>query len=98
MRIENTVIAAQTGISGSTKIGRNCMIGGQVGIIGHLDIADGVMIAAQSGIGKSISEENSIHEGSPSFSKRDFQRSYIHFRRFDKVVKRINELERKLMK
>ncbi len=93
---ENTVIAAQTGISGSTKIGKNCMIGGQVGIIGHLNIADGVMIAAQSGIGKSIVEEKSIHEGSPSFAKRDFQRSYIHFRRLDNLVKRVNELERKI--
>jgi len=93
---ENTVIAAQTGISGSTKIGRNCMIGGQVGIIGHLDIADGVMIAAQSGIGKSISEPKSVHEGSPAFQYRDFQRSYIHFRRFDRIVKRINEIEFKL--
>ena len=91
---ENTVIAAQTGISGSTKIGKNCMIGGQVGIIGHLKIADGVKIAAQSGIGKSILTENAIVEGSPAFSIRDYQRSYIHFRRFDSIVKRINDLER----
>ncbi|NQU35934.1 MAG: UDP-3-O-(3-hydroxymyristoyl)glucosamine N-acyltransferase [Bacteroidetes bacterium] len=95
---ENTIIAAQTGISGSTKIGKNCLIGGQVGIIGHLEIADGVMVAAQSGIGKSITEENSVHEGSPAFSKRDFQRSYIHFRRLDSTIKRINELERKFKK
>lgn len=93
---ENTVIAAQTGISGSTKIGKNCLIGGQVGIIGHLVIADGVMIAAQSGIGKSISEPKSVHEGSPAINIRDFQRSYIHFRRFDKIVKRINDIEFKL--
>ncbi|PLX12926.1 MAG: UDP-3-O-(3-hydroxymyristoyl)glucosamine N-acyltransferase, partial [Marinilabiliales bacterium] len=91
---ENTVIAAQTGISGSTKIGKNCMIGGQVGIIGHLVIADGVKIAAQSGIGKSIKEENAIVEGSPAINIRDFQRSYVHFRRLDKLVKRIDEIER----
>ncbi len=91
---ENTVIAAQTGISGTTKIGKNCMIGGQVGIIGHISIADGVKIAAQSGIGKSIKEENSVVEGSPAFSIRDFQRSYIHFRRLDVLVKRVNDLER----
>lgn len=91
---ENTIIAAQSGVSGSTKIGRNCMIGGQVGIIGHLEIDDGVMIAAQSGVGKSIKEENTMHEGSPSFAIRDFQRSYIHFKRFDKLVKQVNELER----
>lgn len=93
---ENTVIAAQTGISGSTKIGRNCMIGGQVGVIGHLDIADGVMIAAQSGVGKSIKEEKSVHEGSPAFAYRDFQRSYIHFRRLNDMARRINDLEFKL--
>lgn len=92
---ENTVIAAQTGISGSTKIGRNCMIGGQVGIIGHLTIADEVKIAAQSGIGKSITRKGEIVEGSPAFNIRDYQRSYVHFRRFDTLVKRINELERK---
>jgi UDP-3-O-[3-hydroxymyristoyl] glucosamine N-acyltransferase len=91
---ENTIIAAQSGISGSTKIGKNCLIGGQVGIIGHLEIADGVMIAAQSGVGKSIKEANTMHEGSPSFAIRDFQRSYIHFRRFDKLVKQVNDLER----
>ncbi len=93
---DNTVIAAQTGISGSTKVGKNCMIGGQVGIIGHLDIADGVMIAAQSGVGKSIKEEKSVHEGSPAFAYRDFQRSYIHFRRLNDIVKRINNIEFKL--
>ncbi|MEE4258865.1 MAG: UDP-3-O-(3-hydroxymyristoyl)glucosamine N-acyltransferase [Bacteroidales bacterium] len=92
---ENTVIAAQTGISGSTKIGKNCMIGGQVGIIGHLTIADGVKIAAQAGVGKSIIEENAIVEGSPAFNIRDYQRSYVHFRRLDTLVKRVNELERK---
>lgn len=92
---ENTVIAAQTGISGSTKIGRNCMIGGQVGIVGHLTIADKVMIAAQSGIGKSITEEGAIVEGSPAFNIRDYQRSYVHFRRLDELVKRVNQLERK---
>lgn len=51
---ENTVIAAQSGISGSTRVGNNCMFGGQVGVIGHISIADDVKVAAQSGIGKSI--------------------------------------------
>ena len=47
---ENTVMAAQTGISGSTKIGKNCMFGGQVGLAGHLKIADGTKIGAHGGI------------------------------------------------
>ena len=61
---ENTVIAAQTGIAGSTSVGANCMIGGQVGIIGHLKIGNGVMIAAQSGIGQNL-EDGAIVQGSP---------------------------------
>jgi UDP-3-O-[3-hydroxymyristoyl] glucosamine N-acyltransferase len=95
---ENTVIAAQTGISGSTKIGKNCMIGGQVGLIGHITIADEVKIAAQSGIGKSITKKGSVWEGSPAFNARDFQRSYIHYRKLDQLVKRVNNLEHKLKK
>jgi UDP-3-O-[3-hydroxymyristoyl] glucosamine N-acyltransferase len=90
---ENTVIAAQTGISGSTKIGKNCMIGGQVGIIGHLTIADNVKIAAQSGIGTSIKNKGEIVQGSPSFDIRSYRRSYIHFRNLSKIVSRIEELE-----
>ena len=76
---ENTVIAAQTGISGSTKIGKNCMIGGQVGIIGHLVIGDGVMIAAQSGVGSNV-KDGSIIQGSPSFEIGKYRKSYVHFR------------------
>ncbi len=91
---ENTVIAAQTGISGSTRIGKNCMIGGQVGIVGHLKIADKVMIAAQSGISKSITEVGAVVEGSPAFNIREYQRSFVHFKRLDSLVKRVNQLER----
>jgi UDP-3-O-[3-hydroxymyristoyl] glucosamine N-acyltransferase len=51
---ENTVIAAQTGVSGSTTIGAGNMIAGQVGIVGHIQTADDVIIEAQSGVSKSI--------------------------------------------
>lgn len=93
---ENTVIAAQTGISGSTHIGRNCMIGGQVGIIGHITIADEVKIAAQSGIGASIKEKGAIVQGSPAFEYKQYQRSYVHFRKLHELYTRINELEQRI--
>lgn len=51
---ENTVIAAQTGISGSTTIGSANMIAGQVGIVGHIETTTNVIIEAQSGVSKSI--------------------------------------------
>ncbi len=46
----NTVIAAQTGISGSTRIGNWCIIGGQAGFQGHITIGDQSIVAAQSGV------------------------------------------------
>ena len=76
---ENTVIAAQTGVAGSTKIGSNCMIGGQVGIAGHLTIGNNVRVQAQSGIGKNISDGETI-QGSPAFNYGDYSKSYVHFR------------------
>jgi UDP-3-O-[3-hydroxymyristoyl] glucosamine N-acyltransferase len=95
---ENTVIAAQTGISGSTKIGANCMFGGQVGLAGHLTIADGVKIAAQSGIGSSIKDQGSVMMGSPALPFTDYKRILIHFKRLDQMANRITELEEKLNK
>lgn len=51
---ENTVIAAQSGISGSTKIGEHVTVAGQVGIVGHIEVGDDAILAAQSGISKSV--------------------------------------------
>ena len=90
---ENTVIAAQSGVSGSTKIGKNCQIGGQVGIIGHINIGDNVKIAAQSGVGSSI-DSGSIIQGSPAFDVSKYRKSYVHFRNFNEIVNKINELEK----
>jgi len=93
---ENTVIAAQTGISGSTKIGKNCMIGGQVGIVGHIVIADDVKIGAQAGVGGSIPKPGSIVLGAPAIDIGRFKRSIAVFNNLDKLVSRVSELERSL--
>jgi UDP-3-O-[3-hydroxymyristoyl] glucosamine N-acyltransferase len=93
---ENTAIAAQSGISGSTKIGKNCILAGQTGLVGHLTIANGTIITAQSGVGRNILKENLVYEGSPAFKHKDFQKAYIHFRRLNELVNRVNELEKQL--
>jgi UDP-3-O-[3-hydroxymyristoyl] glucosamine N-acyltransferase len=90
---ENTVIAAQTGISGSTKIGKNCMIGGQVGIVGHLVIGDNVKIAAQSGIQNNL-EEGAMVQGSPAFPVGNYKRSYVMFRNLPEIGNKMKELEK----
>lgn len=89
----NTVIAAQSGISGSTKIGNNVMIGGQAGIVGHVQIADGSKINAQSGVSKSIKTPNTAVTGSPAFEYSQALRSQIISRKLPELEKRIQELE-----
>tara|TARA_S200000501_G_C20764180_1_gene717507 strand:- start:91 stop:1119 length:1029 start_codon:yes stop_codon:yes gene_type:complete len=95
---ENTVIASQTAIAGSSKIGKNCMIGGQVAISGHLTVADNVKIAGKTGIAKDVKKKGKILQGPLAFDLKDFQRSYIYFRQLPKLAKRIDQLEKQLIK
>ena len=88
---ENTVIAAQTGIAGSTKIGQHCIIGGQVGISGHITIGNNVRIQAQSGVTKSMKDEETV-QGSPAFNYNDYSKSFVHFKNLPKMVSQFNEL------
>ncbi|MDD2583782.1 MAG: UDP-3-O-(3-hydroxymyristoyl)glucosamine N-acyltransferase [Bacteroidales bacterium] len=81
---ENTVIAAQAGISGSVKIGKGCMLGGQVGLSGHISIADNTSIGAQAGIMSSIKEEGRSLLGSPAMDAKEYLRAYSIFRKLHK--------------
>ena len=92
---KNTVIAAQTGIAGSTKIGENCQIGGQVGIVGHIVIGNNVKVQAQSGISRNV-KDNEVLQGSPALTYGDYNKSYVYFKNLPKIVKGINEIEKKL--
>lgn len=90
---ENTVIASQTAIAGSSKIGSNCMIGGQVAIAGHLSIANNVKVAGKTGIAADVKTEGKILQGPLAFDIKDFQRSYIYFKKLPELVNRIVSLE-----
>ncbi len=92
----NTVIAAQAGISGSTKIGNGVMMGGQAGIIGHLQIADGTRINAQSGVIKTIKTPNTAITGTPAFDYSAAVKSQAIARSLPEMEKRIKELEQQL--
>ncbi len=93
---ERTVMAALTGIAGSTKIGRDCMFGGQVGIAGHLKIADGAKAAAKTGIHSSLRKEGTIVAGIPAIPFQNFQKSAVYYKRLPELAKRIEELEKKI--
>ena len=91
----NTVIAAQSGIAGTTKIGENCVFGGQVGIIGHLNIGAGTQIAAQSGISSNIPDK-SILRGSPAFDLPKYQKCYVVFRKLPELYGQVKDLEKEI--
>jgi UDP-3-O-[3-hydroxymyristoyl] glucosamine N-acyltransferase len=78
----HTAIAACTGISGSTTIGKRCMVGGMVGFAGHLTIADDVVITGCSLVSASIREPGSYSSGMPTVPTRAWRRMVAHLRRF----------------
>lgn len=92
----NAAIAAQTGISGSTKIGDRSIIAGQVGIVGHISIANGSNIGAKSGVNNSIKEENKAWNGVPLTNYRDSLKIQVILKRLPNLEKKIEELEEKI--
>jgi UDP-3-O-[3-hydroxymyristoyl] glucosamine N-acyltransferase len=92
---ENTAIAAQTGISGSTRIGRNVLIGGQVGFSGHTTVGDGASVAAQSGVHTDIPAGAQFF-GYPAQPAAKARRAYANVQRIPYLQKRLKELEKAL--
>ncbi|MCK5145772.1 UDP-3-O-(3-hydroxymyristoyl)glucosamine N-acyltransferase [bacterium] len=91
----HTVIAAQTGLSGSTNIKGWCRVGGQVGFAGHISIGDNVAIMAQSGVSKSL-KDNEVVVGSPAGPHRQEMRLDAAKRQLPKALKDIKEIKAKL--
>ncbi len=95
---ENTVIAAMSGVAGSSVIGKNCMFGGHTGVIGHLKVADGVKLAAYTGVGGSIKKEGTVFRGNPGFEMQQFNRSYVNFKKLPELAVELNNLKAEIKK
>jgi UDP-3-O-[3-hydroxymyristoyl] glucosamine N-acyltransferase len=91
----NTVIASQTGIAGSTKVGKWCMFGGQVGIAGHIKIGDKVNLGAQSGVPGSIKSGQSLI-GTPPIEMKNFFKSSAVFKKLPEMYMELNNLKKEL--
>jgi UDP-3-O-[3-hydroxymyristoyl] glucosamine N-acyltransferase len=90
----HTAIAAQTGISGSTKVGENVAIAGQVGIVGHIEIGANVILGAQSGVSKSVPAD-SFYFGYPAKDHRKAKRIEVLVKKLPEIYTRLKELESK---
>jgi UDP-3-O-[3-hydroxymyristoyl] glucosamine N-acyltransferase len=92
---ENTVVAAQAGISGSTKVGKNVVIAGQVGIVGHIEIGDRSVLMAQAGVPKSTAP-GKTYFGTPAKEQMRAMRIEAVIRSLPELVKDIEQLKRSL--
>jgi len=90
----HTVIAAQTGISGSSKLGHHVICGGQVGIADHCTLEDQSIAGAQAGIptGKTIRSGQTVW-GTPARPLDKFKEAYAWFARLPELGERIRRLE-----
>ncbi len=95
---DNTVIAAQAGISGSSKFGKNVMIGGQAGVTGHLTIAEGVKIQAQAAVIRDVTEKGKGISGAPAVDAREHYRILASMKILPQLIQRVKDLEKKLEK
>ncbi len=93
---QNTVMASQCGIAGSTKVGEWCMFGGQVGMAGHISIASHTNVGAQAGIVGSVKKEGETIIGSPAWDAKQFMKSATIFRRLPEMYQQINDLKKEV--
>ncbi len=77
---ENTVIAAQTGVAGSSEIGEGCMFGGQVGVADHVKIGKNVILYGKTGVTGNI-DDNKIMAGYPMMDYKDWRLLFGRLRR-----------------
>jgi UDP-3-O-[3-hydroxymyristoyl] glucosamine N-acyltransferase len=92
---ENTAMAAQAGISGSTHIGRRNRIAGQVGLSGHIELVDDVTILAQSGVARSV-EKKGIYFGSPIKERLTAFRIETAINQLPELVNEIRAIKKKV--
>ncbi|NDV65952.1 UDP-3-O-(3-hydroxymyristoyl)glucosamine N-acyltransferase [Bacteroides sp. 224] len=91
----HTGMAAQVGISGSTKVGEWCMIGGQAGLSGHITIGDKVGIGAQSGIKSSVKDGSQII-GSPAIEIKQWFKASTVFKHLPDMYLEMSKLRKEL--
>jgi len=83
---EHNVLAAQTGVAGSTKIGSYNRIGGQCGFAGHIKIGDRNEFGAQSGVPHNVGDGNRLI-GYPVVDIRKFARTQVYLNRLSDLFK-----------
>lgn len=91
----HVILAAQTGIAGSSKIGKKAIAGGQVGIADHVEIGNNVIMAAKSGVTKSVPAD-SIIAGIPHLDIREWRKAWVSIPQLYDLIKEIKKLKKRV--
>lgn len=91
----HTVIAAQSGIAGSTKIGQWCMLGGQTGVTGHITVGDRVKVGGSSSITGNVRDDKVLF-GYPAIDHAKFARCNAVFRSLPDMNRELTELKKEV--
>ena len=92
---EDALICSQTGLAGSSVIGKRVILAGQVGIAGHLKVGDDAVVTAKSATSHDV-EPGKVISGIPGFDNREWLRSTAAFRRLGDIAQRLRAIEKKL--
>ena len=93
---ENTVMSAQVGMSGSTKIGAWCMVGGQAGFSGHIKIADKTFVGAQAGVISNTKGDGEQLIGAPAVNPKMYFKARALDAKLPDMYKEIAALRREI--
>jgi UDP-3-O-[3-hydroxymyristoyl] glucosamine N-acyltransferase len=92
---EDALICSQTGLAGSSHIGKRVILAGQVGIAGHLKVGDDAVMTAKSATSHDVAP-GKVMSGVPAFDNRDWLRSTAAFRRLGEIARIVRKLEKRI--
>jgi UDP-3-O-[3-hydroxymyristoyl] glucosamine N-acyltransferase len=92
---EDALICSQTGLAGSSVIGKRVILAGQVGIAGHLKVGDDAVLTAKSATSHDVAPGKVI-SGVPGFDNRDWLRATAAYRKLGEMAQRLRSIEKKL--
>ena len=92
---ENSVLAAQVGVSGSTELEKNVVLGGQAGLAGHIKIGEGARVGAQGGVTKSIPADTTV-SGYPAREHSFARKIYAASTRLPDLLKDFRDLQKRV--
>ena len=93
---ENTVMSAQVGMAGSTKVGAWCMVGGQAGFSGHIKIADRTFVGAQSGVISNTKGNGEQLIGAPAIDPKVFFKAQAVMKKLPDMYRELGALRKEI--